>query len=280
LRTTRVARAALLLLVAACSTAEEVAELGVGDTCLIGSDCKAPMVCVFARCHQQCADTRDCPAGLRCVLGSKPQHVCQLADERACEYNSDCSAPQVCAVDGQCRDQCVSAQDCVPGQLCVSGTCADASEVVDGRLPGEVLEGGEPCVWDSDCASGMHCKKQQCVFDCLVDADCSAGSACLDNRCVEAGEGFECVAGQQPHCTCRDGATGVRVCGADNKWGPCMCPASTGGAGGTGGASAAPVECRRARRPVGRAVQSTRAAAEPAAAWAAAAEPAAAQAAG
>ena len=134
-----------LVVVAACSTTEEVTPLGLGDGCVIATDCKAPLACVFARCHQPCNETRDCPTGQRCIVGSGDR-VCQLPDERECEYNSDCPPPEVCAVDGKCRDQCVSDSDCVKGQLCISGTCAEPSELVDGGLPGDVPSSGTPCV--------------------------------------------------------------------------------------------------------------------------------------
>src|SRR6185369_15835404 len=98
--------------------------------CSINSDCNNPLVCAFKRCHTQCSSTRDCPAGLRCVhardvdTGAILGDVCQLADERVCTRNSQCSATQVCAVDGQCRDLCDTDRDCVGrDQVCRVHTC-------------------------------------------------------------------------------------------------------------------------------------------------------------
>ncbi|MEJ7728155.1 MAG: hypothetical protein WKG00_02975 [Polyangiaceae bacterium] len=234
------ARLALALLVAAsCSTGEEVAELGAGSTCSLASDCAAPLVCVFTRCHQECSDTRDCPSEQRCVIVDKPRAVCQLAVERDCDFSSDCPQPLVCAVDGQCRAQCHAQTDCLAGQACASGTCADADELVEGRLPVDDPEPGTPCAFDSDCPEEMHCKKAQCVFDCLTSADCPAGGACLGNRCVVSDGGVPCVPGEQPHCTCDDGADGVKVCGDDFQFSACICPGKPSGSGGTGGALAA-----------------------------------------
>jgi hypothetical protein len=224
------------LTAAACSTGEEVAELGAGATCSLASDCAAPLVCVVSRCHEECSQTRDCPAEQRCVIVDKPRAVCQLAAERDCDFTSDCPQPLVCGVDGQCRAQCQAPTDCLPGQACASGTCADTEELVDGRLPSDDPEPGTPCAFDSDCPDEMHCSKGQCVFDCITSADCPAHGACIGNRCVVSDGGVPCVPGEQPHCNCDDGGDGVKLCGEDFQFSACICPGKPSGSGGSGGA--------------------------------------------
>ena len=84
-----------LVLAAAC-TSDDPPLAKLAEGCLINSDCNAPLVCAFQRCHNACESTRDCPPGLRCVASDGPLHVCQLEEERICLYNSDCPEGQVC----------------------------------------------------------------------------------------------------------------------------------------------------------------------------------------
>lgn len=76
---------------------------------MINSDCsQSPdsLICAFQKCHLQCNTSADCDSGLRCVLGTKPEHVCLLPEEQDCKLSSDCPEPLVCGQDGECRDQC------------------------------------------------------------------------------------------------------------------------------------------------------------------------------
>src|SRR5215467_7581900 len=123
-----IAATCLTLVALACSSdTPPLSDLSQG--CLVNSDCNDPLVCAFRRCHNACATTRDCPAGLRCVASDRPFHVCQLDSEKKCTYNSDCPMGQVCATDAQCRDQCQGDADCLAEQTCVSGACAEQNEL-------------------------------------------------------------------------------------------------------------------------------------------------------
>jgi hypothetical protein len=110
--------------------------------CIINSDCNAPLVCAFKRCHEACETSRDCPNGVGCVFatdtdtGSVFGAVCQLPDEAPCRLNKDCKGNEICTA-GQCRDQCQENRNCVRNQVCVEGSCADPSELptVDGGNP-------------------------------------------------------------------------------------------------------------------------------------------------
>src|SRR4051794_35201346 len=49
-----------MLVIAACSSGDQnVSELAQG--CVVNTDCQAPLVCAFRRCHTACEATRDCP---------------------------------------------------------------------------------------------------------------------------------------------------------------------------------------------------------------------------
>lgn len=205
---------------------EEDPKAAVGSGCTINSDCNEPLVCVFRKCHTQCEATRDCPDGQRCVIGVPPTHVCQLPEELKCVYNSECVGDQVCAIDGECRDQCKADLDCLPEQLCVTGTCADPEELVDGRLPPAdtpIQATGQPCSYTSECTEGLVCKDGLCNLECLGDADC-APYPCdtTTNRCVYPDGGVLCVPGEQIACGCAGGLVGEQVCLESGlEFGPC-----------------------------------------------------------
>jgi hypothetical protein len=100
-----------------CSSSSAVADQG----CSINSDCAAPLVCTFGRCHDQCKTSRDCASGERCIA-SPNGGVCQLAQESTCAAGFLCPTGEVCGADQQCRVQCV-AGGCLTGDYClVSGT--------------------------------------------------------------------------------------------------------------------------------------------------------------
>ena len=130
--------AASFLLVAfgACSSDDPPPLVGISDACLINTDCNSPLVCAFRKCHVACETSRDCGIGQRCMASDRPFHVCQLADEKSCTYNSECPTGQVCGVDQQCRDQCADDRDCVREQLCFASTCVERARNRRWRSPG------------------------------------------------------------------------------------------------------------------------------------------------
>jgi Putative metal-binding motif len=191
-----VACAVALALSCSDDTDNDALKAALARGCLINTDCNSPLVCAFRKCHQACDTTRDCPEPARCVESEKPFHVCQLPEERDCFYNSDCAGDQVCAVDGQCRDQCASDRDCIPGQVCTSATCAEPSELVNGRLVvrdggADAPSTGATCGQTSDCESPLVCLNNVCAFECMESRDCDIGQECLmpDHVCVQASVG-------------------------------------------------------------------------------------------
>ena len=182
--------AALVTSFGACGNDAPVLK-ALAEGCLLNTDCNAPLICAFRKCHQACTASRDCPAGQRCVASDRPSYVCQLADERNCVRNSDCVEGQVCGIDQQCRDQCVTARDCLRDQVCTSGTCADLAEFngdLDGGLAGAdgpaETSTGQPCLYTSECPMPLVCLSNVCSYECLAAADCVAGEDCVNNRCT------------------------------------------------------------------------------------------------
>ena len=124
----------LLIAVAVSSCGKSAALAPVAGNCSINSDCDSPLVCVFGRCHDQCAESRDCPSGERCV-SSMTGGVCQLAQESTCTAGTLCDTGEVCGADMQCRVQCTSAMSCIMGDYCLTtgatGACYSASNSDD-----------------------------------------------------------------------------------------------------------------------------------------------------
>jgi hypothetical protein len=90
------------------------------DECTLASECAAPLVCRFGTCTNPCATAEDCPAGAVCI--NDPDEggtACVDPSERECERNSDCVAPQICAVDFRCREECREDRDCRDGLMCL-----------------------------------------------------------------------------------------------------------------------------------------------------------------
>ncbi len=242
----------------ACDDGES-ALIRLGDGCLLNSDCDEGLSCVFRRCHIQCASSQDCPVAddgtqLRCVIGEKPDHVCQLADERDCSYHSECPGAQRCGPDGACRDQCLDDRDCVEGQTCTAqGVCADPVELDgQGALAERPAPGGQetgfPCAYDSQCVGKgpeggpeLVCRNGGCAFGCYATVDCDPNFVCMPDdgdsstpgKCEPAAGGnVVCVPGLQQYCECYPSGPGIQVCNLQGTgFEPCLRDTGTGGSG-------------------------------------------------
>jgi hypothetical protein len=127
--------AAFVAGVAASCSSSSGGGTSLAGNCAINSNCDAPLICAFSRCHSACMESRDCPDGERCVL-SGASGVCQLQQESTCTTaNSLCSTGEICGTDMQCRAQCTSTIPCVEGDFCLpSGTlqaCYAPTSTVD-----------------------------------------------------------------------------------------------------------------------------------------------------
>jgi hypothetical protein len=80
---------------------------GQGRQCDLNSECMDPLVCRWGNCRQQCAEDRDCPAGL--------DLVCRKVRRSGKEYGA-------CVADGPRGTPCVNAGDCT-SRRCSDGTC-------------------------------------------------------------------------------------------------------------------------------------------------------------
>ena len=119
-----VAAVAALVVAAAFCKGREVPD----GQCSFNSDCESGFVCAGRYCRRQC----QCPAGVpqaTCDSDCRSAgqgYSCRRADDGVnfacyapnepyrCIYHSECSIErrQICARDGFCRSQCVTAYDC------------------------------------------------------------------------------------------------------------------------------------------------------------------------
>lgn len=180
----------------AAACADETPLRQLKETCSLSSDCNAPLICAFQKCHVECKSSKDCAGGARCVQSQKPYFVCQADTEQRCSRNSECQGTQICARDGQCRDACVSDKDCAKEQICTERVCADKKELVDGGLSAAPLAAdaaaGASCNYSSDCPEDLVCREGACSEECIVDKDCTVGFFCGPLR---PGNAKRCIPG-------------------------------------------------------------------------------------
>lgn len=156
-------RASIVLLLALLVAACDRPTFNAGGSCSLNTDCAEPFVCGLERCRRQCADSRDCAAGLLCLkLGDVG--VCQLADESHCAISSDCTPGLACRF-GTCTTECVDDRDCPPGSMCSEDEMTGAMACIEAI--------SALCVYNSDCGPPYICgPDQQCRLECRGDEDC------------------------------------------------------------------------------------------------------------
>ncbi|MDH5494057.1 MAG: hypothetical protein OEY14_19055 [Myxococcales bacterium] len=153
-------------------------ELSLGGSCTLNTDCPAPLACRLDRCRRQCVDSRDCGAGLACLLlDATVGGFCQLPEESLCALSSECPEQLVCRFQ-TCTTPCAEDRDCVEGARCLDSP--------EGLACSEPL--AELCVYHSDCPDPLVCWSDQiCRFECLDDRDCASGELCSsDQSCLPA----------------------------------------------------------------------------------------------
>ena len=87
---------ALAFAIAMQSCSSDPSKVGIAEGCSLNSDCNGSLVCVFSRCHAQCAETRDCPTGQRCIATDNGK-VCQLPEDNKCSVDTPCTGGLLCA---------------------------------------------------------------------------------------------------------------------------------------------------------------------------------------
>lgn len=148
-----------------------------GEACEINSDCVDPLICSLGACRRQCVDSRDCGAGLTCLMGeaSSLGGGCQLEHERMCSLTSECGHSDLVCQNGTCTTPCLEDRDCPYGAQCTrdeEGVLACYEETT------------ELCVYPSDCPAPMICGFDQlCRLECLADRDCTRPRTCIANLC-------------------------------------------------------------------------------------------------
>ena len=145
----------------------------LGGQCELTSQCDAPLVCRLEYCRKECATSRDCGAGLNCVLDNAGLGACQLPEERRCDRDSDCPSFLVCRMS-QCTNECACmadqpCPDCPPGAECLAqpeggNACIDSSIA---------------CTYASRCPDGLVCVEGRCRPECRSGLDCLDDETCV-----------------------------------------------------------------------------------------------------
>lgn len=130
-----------------------------------------------------CVDDLQCGPGETCEGGECTGGVGPGPNPPGqCTTDFDCFF-QFC-VQGVCRDPCLDAIECAPGEACVQNAC----------VPGA----GPECVADGDCFGFETCENGVCVPPmappCLADAECPGDETCQDGVCALPPGGSSCDA--------------------------------------------------------------------------------------
>jgi hypothetical protein len=172
----------------------------LGTTCSRASECASPLVCRIGHCRTECVAARDCSAGQVCLVDGDGRGACELPAIDVCSVS--CDAPLICA-SGHCRVECTSATDCPTGHVCTGNACqrADADAAVD---PDAGLEDAAPPAHD---AAIRH-------FDAVPDDAGDGGLLCDPVSNTGCGGGTRCgLTGRDPACVASTGSADVgRAC--------------------------------------------------------------------
>jgi hypothetical protein len=177
------------------------AGFNLGGQCVQNSDCKNPLACKFATCHQQCAQSRDCPTGQQCVAAADGFGVCQTLVEAACGANGiACPLPLVC-VSNACVNTCADIgtcalpyQTCIGGAVCVDNTALAGNPGYDGAAG---ADGGAdaPTTGIDAPASGVDASGVDAI---ATGGGGSTGSKVDGSPPTAGASGNSCATGQTP----------------------------------------------------------------------------------
>jgi MYXO-CTERM domain-containing protein len=265
----------------------------LGGACGDSAECVSGL-CFGGACSQACnwLDVTSCPGGFYCngqATGSCGSGLCQAGGPGAGALGAACAANTDCATiycsSGTCSEPCIpgGAVTCDPGYACQVGATAGCGSCLPER--GAL---GDPCMTNTDCASGI-CATAGATSFCTALCD-PAGTTCPERfACTAAGPVSVCVPdggvlgagcttdadciggicaheGDTSYCTrictsdpcpvgfgCVDTTGSERVCRPRDAGGGCGCSAAGAGQGSLGvallvGALGILVTARRRRR--------------------------------
>jgi hypothetical protein len=158
---------------------------GLGSQCILDSDCKDDLSCVFEFCHTPCNTSADCTGqGEQCFKGTS-HGGCAVPP--GCGPTIECPATAPKCAMSECHDTCGQPTDCLPNQTCIEGICFDPG-VDAGPITSYTPDGGLPlgssCSYNSECAAPWFCHDGTCGAECLTSDDCSGGQTCDGGACT------------------------------------------------------------------------------------------------
>lgn len=143
--------------------------------CTSDADCPAGYACETgwfgSTCRRRCTTHEDCGSGYYCT-GCFEGRSCSGVCLKGCRESSECSETEWCN-DGTCAAGCYSDAVCAsgrPGSVCVGAEPGSGPS-------GECRNG---CVSDEDCESSLakQCTCGACIEPCEGGSDCPAGHSC------------------------------------------------------------------------------------------------------
>jgi hypothetical protein len=152
-------------------------------------------------CAETCCTSEDCQAGAVCFATAAGANYCVnpawLGDRTtpgsSGQGGASCGEGSACrsglCVGGLCADTCCSTESttqCASGTVCAFADFPGPPTGFDTNLSancaplpagGSDAAGGQPCSFDSDCASNL-CLSDGCSDACRNSADCPSGESC------------------------------------------------------------------------------------------------------
>lgn len=166
------ALASLCFVLAACEHAAVA-----GAVCATSSECAAPLACRLGRCRNECAASRDCPVGARCLLDTAGLGACSIASDDRCESGGTSCATGLTCIGGRCVNTCTDAAECPTDGECreAAGSgisfCFAPEREDGGALPDDAGPDDAGTDDASTDASTRSCGTASCALDvCIGEA--------------------------------------------------------------------------------------------------------------
>ena len=193
----------------ACSSAESVPTVALGQPCTSDANCSSGICTPEASttsgkqwsggyCTQQCSTTTACPSLATCITYDDGSSYCAAS----CSADADCRTGYVCSTSANvCLPDCRQGWSCGTSLTCDSGT---------GNCVGKQLAIGAACAQNVDCSSGICTPEASTTYGKqwsggYCTQQCSTTTACPSlATCITYDDGSSyCAASCSANSDCR-----------------------------------------------------------------------------
>lgn len=189
------------------------------------TSCGFDKLCTTREKDEQCRETSDCAAGLRCLRATQQDYAyCLAVDATRCDPfqgAARCTKDQYCPLSGTCAPLPTAAA----GAACVDGRCGPGLMCSDDRCVDPALPGsdviGSACAYDKPCnfAKALVCVSGRCQQTKHLGEACGGPASC--DSYTTCGEGGTCQPRGKVGATCVD----YEQCFGECTGGTCQSPA-------------------------------------------------------